>query len=56
MNKKDTVFISTTLMLKDKFQDFEPDKNPKTNKKFSEDFIDLYRYLCLIYDDCNQQH
>ncbi|KAF0146100.1 MAG: hypothetical protein FD156_468 [Nitrospirae bacterium] len=52
MDKKDAVFIATTLMIKDKFKDFNPEEKIETNKQYSELFITLNRYLSQLYDKC----
>lgn len=54
MDKKDAVFIATTLMIKDRFKNFDPEEGPiEDNKKFTKAFSILYGYLAQVYEeDC----
>jgi len=52
MSKNDTVFISATIMIKDRFHNFNPDKASKQDiNDFKEAFTTLYGFLHHVYDD-----
>jgi hypothetical protein len=52
MSKNDIAFISATIMIKDKFPNFNPDKSTQQEiTNFKETFSTFYCFLHKVYDE-----
>ncbi len=52
MDKKDLIFLATTLVSSEKFSKFKPYDEMEKNKDSQEYFMAWFKYLSALYEDC----
>jgi hypothetical protein len=52
MDKKDLIFLATTLVVSKRFTEFKPYEEIEKNKDSQEFFIAWFKYLSALYEEC----
>ena len=54
MDKKDIIFLATTLVVAERFSDFQPHDDIEKNKTARDFFIAWFKNLSVLYEECQE--